>query len=114
MKKKITDWIAAQPLLAAFLVFIALVCTSFAAAPAARDYFLSTLRVFPHPSENGTNSFLVYDKTGTNWVGVSPTNASLVTRWQGTNYTALLNTNLWLTNGGIAYPVKIRNGLWVQ
>ena len=85
-----------------------------AAAPAARDYVISTLRVWPAASENGTNSVTIYNKGGTNWVGVEPTNALLVTRYNGTNYTAITHTNFFLTNGGVANAVKIRNGIWVQ
>ena len=101
-----------KPLAGIGLASLVLLCI--AAAPASRDYFISTLIVYPAATENGTNSVRIVDKTGTNWVAFSPTNAQHVVQWQGTNYTALMNTNLFLTNGGVAYPVKIRNGLWVN
>lgn len=100
-------------MLVTVLVTLAVLCC-IAAAPAARDYVISTLVVWPAAAENGTNSVMFRDKTGTNWVRISPTNANFETRWQGTNFTAILRTNLFLTNGGVAYPVKIRNGLWVE
>lgn len=31
-----------------------------AAAPAARDYFISTLVVYPAPAENGTNTVRIF------------------------------------------------------
>ena len=112
MKDKLTALLT-RPLAVLGLLLVATVLC-FSAAPAARDYFISTLIVWPAATENGTNSVRFADKTGTNWVAVSPTNAQQIVQWQGTNYTALMNTNLFLTNGGVAYPVKIRNGLWVN
>lgn len=112
MKDKLTALLT-RPLAVIGALFIAIVA-GFTAAPGARDYFISTLVVYPAADENGTNTVRVVDKTGTNWWAIAPTNAQQLVRWQGTNYTALMNTNLFLTNGGVAYPVKIRNGLWVN
>lgn len=100
--------------LVSLLALIALIAIGCKPAYAAeRNYSISTLDVRPVASGNGTNTAIFRDKTGTNWLSISPTNATLQLKWQGTNYTAM-STNLWITNGGVAYPLKIRNGIFVQ
>jgi hypothetical protein len=108
---KLIHWIKTKPGLFLLLACTAVLCI--AAAPAGRDYVISTLTVWPAASENGTNSVIVKSKGGTNWWGIDPTNALLATRIRGTNYTAVYETNLFITNGGVAYPFKVRNGLIV-
>lgn len=81
-----------RPLVCFLLGALCMLCI--AAAPASRDYFISTLRVYPAADENGTNSFTVFNKAGTNWLGIEPTNAAVTLRWSGTNFTAVAWTNI--------------------
>jgi hypothetical protein len=108
-------WTKNHPLLSLFLVAItAVMCI--AAAPASRDYVISTLSVWPAAAENGTNSVLFKNKAGTNWVGIEPTNGAIVQRWWGTNYTGMRWTNINVSNpvAGGGLRLIFKNGLLVD
>lgn len=104
--------IARFGLVALFLVLLALVAAP--ATAADRDFKINTLHVTPTANGNGTNVARFVNKGGTNWIGIDPTNGNFYLRNNGTNFIAITQTNtLWITNGGVAYPIKIRNGLIV-
>lgn len=95
--------------LVVFVLPLALLCI--AAAPAGRDYFISTLRVYPAATANGTNSVTFYDKAGTNWFGIAPTNGTITLRWSGTNYSAVAWTNI---STAATHQLVFKNGILVQ
>jgi hypothetical protein len=104
----------AQAAASAAIVIAVLCCI--AAAPASRDYVISTLSVWPAAAENGTNSVIFRNKGGTNWWGIEPTNAAVKMRWMGTNYTGISWTNILVTNAAASSgrTLVFKNGLLVE
>src|SRR5262245_24257519 len=107
MKAKLLALLTLVMVLLALLTF-----TAGTAQAADRDYKFHTVQIRPKATSNGTSAWHTVNKGGTNWIGVDPTNGVLYTRINGTNFVAINQTNLlYITNGGVAYPIKIRNGL---
>ena len=104
----------AQAGASAAIVIAVLLCV--AAAPASRDYVMSTIVGWPAASENGTNSVIFKNKAGTNWWGLDPTNARVGIRWWGTNFTGITWTNIDVSNpvAGAGKKLTFKNGLLVE
>ena len=83
-----------------------------AQASGANNAAFRTAAIQPSKRDPGTNCFVVFDKTGTNWFCVNPTNATLAWRNGGTLYTGVTATITILnTNATTNFVLKVKNGL---
>ena len=75
------------------------------------------VEIYPMASNNNTNCFTVYDKTGTNYFRLAPTNTSpqIQFRTGGILYTGVTcNINVTGTNNGNFTNMVFKNGLLVN
>ena len=79
------------------------------------NFTLKSVTLKPAVLENPSNTFNVFDTTGTNFLQISPTNNQFIVRFLGTNSYALLSTNFVITNtAGTPHTISVIDGLIVN